>query len=58
MLMYLALASLSSLPIWNDDRLLFVRERAAGAYGSAAYFTSVVLFDGKCFSVWPDWLAD
>jgi len=45
MLMYLALASLSSLPIWCDDRLLFVRERAAGAYGTAAYFTSVVLFD-------------
>ncbi|KAF5834484.1 hypothetical protein DUNSADRAFT_8809 [Dunaliella salina] len=45
MLMYLALASLSSLPIWCDDRLLFVRERAAGAYGTASYFTSVVLFD-------------
>jgi len=42
MLMYLALASLSSLPIWCDDRLLFARERAAGAYGTTAYFTSVV----------------
>lgn len=41
MLMYLALMGLSSLPIWRDDRLLFVRERAAGAYGTHAYFTAV-----------------
>ena len=45
MLMFQALASLSSLPVWSDDRLLFVRERAAGAYGTPAYFTAVVLFD-------------
>ncbi len=32
---------LSSLPIWADDRLLFLREREAGAYGTAAYFTAV-----------------
>jgi len=30
-----------------DDFLLFVRERAAGAYGTVACFTSVVLFDGR-----------
>lgn len=45
MMLYLSLSSLSSLPIWRDDRLVFVRERAAGAYGTAAYFTAVVLFD-------------
>ena len=45
MLLYLSLMSLSSLPIWRDDRLVFMRERAAGAYGTAAYFTAVVLFD-------------
>ncbi len=45
MLLYLSLSSLSSLPVWRDDRLVFTRERAAGAYGTAAYFTSVVLFD-------------
>ena len=31
--------------VWRDDRLVFARERAAGAYGTAAYFTAVVLFD-------------
>jgi len=32
---------------FSNDRLLFVRERAAGAYGTVACFTSVVLFDGR-----------
>jgi len=45
MLLYLSLSSLSSLPLWHDDRLIFVRERASGAYGTPAYFTAVVLFD-------------
>ncbi len=40
-ILYLALMGLSSLPIWADDRLLFLRERAAGAYGTSAYFTAV-----------------
>lgn len=44
MLLYLALTGLSSLPIWRDDRLLFGRERAAGAYGTHAYFTAVRFF--------------
>ena len=30
MQLYLSLMSLSSLPIWRDERLLFMRERAAG----------------------------
>lgn len=29
--MYLSLSGLSSLPVWRHDRLLFMRERAAGA---------------------------
>ena len=44
-LLYLSLMSLSSLPIWRDERLLFIRERAAGLYRTPAYFTAVVLFD-------------
>jgi ATP-binding cassette subfamily G (WHITE) protein 2 len=43
--LYLGLASLSSVPVWNENRLLFLRERASGAYSTFAYFTSVVLFD-------------
>jgi len=31
--------------VWRDERLLFLHERAAGAYGTAAYFSAVVLFD-------------
>jgi len=43
--LYLGLASLSSVPVWNENRLLFLRERASGAYSTFAYFTSMVLFD-------------
>ena len=52
-LLYLALMSLSSLPVWREDRLLFLRERASGAYGVNAYFTSVVLFDVLVLRVFP-----
>ena len=45
LLLYLSLMALSSLPIWRDERLLFMRERAAGLYNTPAYFTAVVMFD-------------
>ena len=45
MLLYLSLMSLSSLPIWRDEKLLFMRERDAGMYGAPSYFVAVVLFD-------------
>jgi len=45
MLLYLSFMALGSLPVWRDERLLFLHERAAGAYGTAAYFSAVVLFD-------------
>jgi len=44
-LVYLALLSLSSLPLWREERALFLRERASGVYGTGAYFVTVVLFD-------------
>ena len=44
-LLYLTLMSLSSLPMWREDRLLFLREKAAGAYDTASYFVAVVAFD-------------
>ncbi|GFR46199.1 hypothetical protein Agub_g7730, partial [Astrephomene gubernaculifera] len=45
MLLYLSLMALSSLPIWRDEKLLFMRERASGVYGTPAYYAAVVLFD-------------
>lgn len=45
MVLHVAFLALSSLPTWHEDRLLFVRERASGVYGTAAYFLSVVAFD-------------
>ena len=45
LLLYLSLMALSSLPIWRDERLLFMRERAAGLYNTPVYFTAVVMFD-------------
>eukprot|EP00854_Cymbomonas_tetramitiformis_P007476 gene7476-8901_t len=44
-LIYLAFMSLSSLPLWREERLLFLRERAAGVYSTGAYFAAVILFD-------------
>ena len=52
-LLYLTLMSLSSLPVWREDRLLFLRERASGAYGTDAYFTSMVCFDIFILRVLP-----
>jgi hypothetical protein len=45
MLLYLSFMSLGSLPVWHEERLLFARERAAGAYGTNAYVAAVLLFD-------------
>ena len=39
---YLSLMALSSLPIWRDEQLLFVHERAAGAYDTAPYLVATV----------------
>ena len=44
-LLYMSVASLSSLPVWRDEQLLFRREKGAGCYGSGSYFVSVVLLD-------------
>jgi ATP-binding cassette subfamily G (WHITE) protein 2 len=52
-LLYLTLMSLSSLPVWREDRLLFLRERADGVYGVDAYFASALLFDVLPMRVLP-----
>lgn len=44
-LLFQSLMALSSLPIWKEDMLLFVRERDARAYTTPAYFAARVLFD-------------
>jgi len=43
--LYFALMSLSSLPLWHEERRLFIHERAGGSYGTLAYFLSSVLVD-------------
>jgi ATP-binding cassette subfamily G (WHITE) protein 2 len=43
--LFLCLISLGSLPVWHEEQLLFLHDRATGAYGTAAYFTAVVAFD-------------
>ena len=48
-----ALMSLSSIPIWRDQHVLFERERAAGVYGTPAYYAAVVLFDILPMRVFP-----
>jgi len=55
-LIFLTLMSLSSLPVWKEDRLLFIRERANRVYGTNAYFVSTVLFDILPMRVVPPFL--
>jgi ATP-binding cassette subfamily G (WHITE) protein 2 len=52
-LLYLTLMSLSSLPLWREDRALFLREKAAGAYDTVSYFVAVVVFDVLALRVLP-----
>ena len=56
MLLFLSLMSLSSLPVWSQDRLLFLRERAAGCYSTNAYFAATLLFDFVPLRVLPPFL--
>lgn len=35
----------SSLPLWREERALFLREQASGVYSTTAYFLTVVFFD-------------
>ena len=39
------MSSLSSIPIWNDERSLFMQESSLGVYSTRAYFSAVVLMD-------------
>lgn len=64
LLIFLSVISLSSLPLWSEERLLFYRERASGVYGTRAYFASVLLLDvlpmrilPPVFFVFTYWLA-
>ena len=43
--LYLSMSSLSSIPIWTDERLLFMHESSLGVYSTRAYFLAVVLMD-------------
>jgi hypothetical protein len=45
-LLYLALMTLSSLPVWRQERLLYLRERDTGAYQPPAYFAAVSELEG------------
>lgn len=51
--LYLALSSLSSLPVWQEERVLFARERAAGLYSAAAYLACTLTFDLLTMRVLP-----
>ena len=53
LLLYLSLLSLTSLPVWREDRRLFLSESMGGAYGHLPYFTSVALADVLLVRVVP-----
>mmetsp|Transcript_68689 Transcript_68689/g.191581 ORF Transcript_68689/g.191581 Transcript_68689/m.191581 type:complete len:1747 (-) Transcript_68689:1259-6499(-) len=52
-LIYFSLMSLSSLPIWRDEQRIFIHERAAGAYGTLAYFTANIVCDLIPYRILP-----
>jgi ATP-binding cassette subfamily G (WHITE) protein 2 len=51
--LYLSLASLTSLPVWQEERILVQRERAAGLYSAPAYVVCTVAFDLLTMRVLP-----
>lgn len=51
--LYLSLVSLSSVPVWQEERALFLRERAAGAYSTAAYLVTTIAYDLLFMRVLP-----
>ncbi|CAM9554685.1 unnamed protein product, partial [Ectocarpus sp. 13 AM-2016] len=53
LLLYISLLSLTSLPVWREDRRLFLSEAMGGAYGHLPYFTSVALADILLIRVLP-----
>ena len=53
LLLYLSLMSLTSLPVWREDRRLFLTESMGGAYGHLPYFASVALADILLVRVLP-----
>ncbi|CAN0512605.1 unnamed protein product, partial [Ectocarpus sp. 12 AP-2014] len=53
LLLYLSLLSLTSLPVWREDRRLFLSESMGGAYGHLPYFLSVALADVLLVRVVP-----
>ena len=45
MLAYMSVMSLSSLPLWEDQRVVFVHEYSLGTYSAAAAFATTVVMD-------------
>ena len=43
----------SSLPIWRDEQRIFIHERAAGAYGTGAYFSATIVCDLIPYRILP-----
>jgi len=52
-LLFLSIMSLSSLPVWQSDRRLFLREVGSGSYGAFSYFLAMVVFDMLVMRVLP-----
>ena len=44
-LWYLSMMTVGSLPVWHDDYLVFIKERASKVYSTTSHFVAVVLYD-------------
>jgi ATP-binding cassette subfamily G (WHITE) protein 2 len=56
LLVYLSLLSLTSLPLWREDQLLFVAERGSGIYSTSPYVLATILFDVLPYRLLPPFI--
>jgi len=50
---YLTLSALADMGVWQEERMVFIRERAAGAYGATAYLLSKLLCEVVALRLFP-----
>ena len=55
--LYFMLSALAPVPLWQQERLLYFQERAAGCYGPFTYVLSRTLYDGLLQRMLPSLLC-
>ena len=53
LVLYLSLLSLTSLPLWREEQLLFMAERGSGIYSTSAYVLTSMVFEVLPYRLLP-----